>query len=208
MGSSGVERAIAAIRAGRPVLLPTDGVYGLCASPGSEAAVRGLYELKGRAVTQPSAIIASTVESLLEFVPELRGRGEVIARALLPGPFTLILGNPAKRYPWLNGTSPETIGVRVAELPPDARRVVKAVDVIAATSANDAGEPAAASLDEVPQRIRAGCGAEIDAGRLSGIASTVIDFTGAEPVVLREGAASSADAIARARGALAASSIA
>ena len=208
MGDREIEQVIEAVRAGLPVLLPTDTVYGLATSAEREAYATAVYRLKGRPATQPSALLAAEVDTLLEFVPELRGRGEVIARALLPGPFTLILGNPAKRYPWLNGTSPETIGVRVAELPPDARRVVKAVDVIAATSANDAGEPAAASLDEVPQRIRAGCGAEIDAGRLSGIASTVIDFTGAEPVVLREGAASSADAIARARGALAASSIA
>ena len=66
--------------------------------------------------------------------------------------------------------------------------MLDAVGAVAATSANDPGEPAAASLDDVPERIRAGCGAELDAGRLPGTPSTVIDFTGPEPVVLREGA--------------------
>ena len=63
-------------------------------------------------------------------------------------------------------------------LPDAAQRVLDAVGAVAATSANEPGEPAAASLDEVPQRIREGCGAEVDAGRLPGIASTVLDFTG------------------------------
>jgi len=71
----------------------------------------------------------------------------------------------------------------------------------------DTGEPAASSLDEVPERIRTACGAELDVGSLSGQPSTVIDFTGAAAVVLREGSAPSADAIARVRIALAASGL-
>jgi L-threonylcarbamoyladenylate synthase len=198
-----VEQAVEAIRAGKAVLLPTDGVYGLCASPYREAPVRRLYELKGRDGNQPSALIASSVDMLLECVPELRGRAGVIARALLPGPYTLVLANPARRYRWLNGERPDAIGVRVAELPTGAQHVLDAVGAVVATSANDAGGPSPASLGDVPDRIRAGCAAEIDGGRLSGIPSTVIDFTGAEPVVLREGAGPAGDAVARAAEALA-----
>jgi L-threonylcarbamoyladenylate synthase len=189
--------AVEAIRAGKPVLLPTDTVYGLCAGIDEES-VHGLYELKGRPGSTPTALLASSVHMLLDLVPEIRGRTAAIARALLPGPYTLVLPNPARRYPWLNGDSPHTIGVRVAELPPEAQRVVATVGAVAATSANEPGEPPAASLDDVPERIRSACAAEIDAGRLPGLASTVIDFSGAEPVVIREGAASSAEAIARA----------
>lgn len=183
-----VQQAVDAIRAGRAVLLPTDGVYGLCASAYREAPAQKLYELKGRDAAQPLALLAASVDMLLECVPELRGRAGVIARELLPGPFTLVLPNPARRYPWLTGTRPDTIGVRVAELPMPAQHVLDAVGAVAATSANEPGEPPAASLDEVPARIRAGCGAEIDAGRLPGMPSTVVDFTGDEPVVLRQGA--------------------
>jgi len=200
-----VEAAVDAIRAGKPVLLPADGVYGLCASAYREAPVQRLYRLKGREESQPTALIASSVEMLFECVPELRGRSGVIVRALLPGPYTLVFSNPARRYRWLNGSRPDTIGVRVAELPIGAQRVLDAVGAVAATSANDAGAPAAAALDEVPERIRAGCAAEIDAGRLSGVPSTVIDFSGPEPVVLREGGGSAAEAIARAERALSAS---
>ena len=83
--------------------------------------------------------------------------------------------------------------------------MLDAVGAVVATSANDPGGSPPASLDEVPERIRAGCVAEIDAGRLSGVPSTVIDFSGAEPVVLREGSASSAEAIARVEEVLSAS---
>jgi len=197
MAADPVQQAIDAIRAGRPVLLPTDTVYGLCASAFREAAVRGLYELKGRVEEQPTALIAASVDMLLECVPELRGRAAAIARALLPGQYTLVLPNPARRYGWLTGSRPDTIGVRVADLPPPAQRVLDAVGAVAATSANEPGEPAAASLVEVPSRIRDGCGAELDAGRLAGTPSTVLDFTGPDPVVLREGAAPAAEALAR-----------
>lgn len=190
--------AVAALRAGLPVLLPTDTVYGLCALAESEAAVHALYQLKGRGEKQPTALVAASVDVLLDRIPELAGRGEAIARALLPGPYTLVLPNPVRRYAWLTGARPDTIGVRVARLPPAAQRVLDEVAAVAATSANEPGDPAGATLDEVPERIRAACGAELDAGRLPGAASTVIDFTGAEPAVLREGAAPSADALARA----------
>jgi L-threonylcarbamoyladenylate synthase len=173
--------ALAALRAGRCVLLPADGVYGLCCAV-DEQAVRGLYELKGRNSHQPTAIVAASIDALLELVPELD-------RALIrAGPFTCVLPNPAQRFPWLNGERPDTIGVRVPELSAETQAVLDAVGAVVATSANDPGEPAAASLDEVPERIRAAVGATIDGGRLSGTPSTVIDFTGAEPVVLRRGA--------------------
>jgi L-threonylcarbamoyladenylate synthase len=178
------------------VLLPTDTVYGLCAAADDEDAVRALHELKGRGAGQPTALLAASIDVLLELVPELHGGAEAIARALLPGPYTLVLQNPARRYPWLGGERSQTIGVRVAELPSATQRVLDAVGAVAATSANEPGSRPAASLDDVPPRLRAASGAELDAGRLPGVASTVIDFSGAAPIVIREGAAPSAEAIA------------
>jgi tRNA threonylcarbamoyl adenosine modification protein (Sua5/YciO/YrdC/YwlC family) len=192
-----VQHAIDSIRAGEPVLLPTDGVYGLCTTAYSEAPTERLYALKARPQSQPTALVASSVEMLFECVPELRGRAGVIVRTLLPGRYTLVLPNPAKRYRWLNGGRADAIGVRVAELPEASQRVLDAVGAVVATSANDAGDPSPATLDEVPEHIRVACTAELDGGRLSGRPSTVIDFTAADPVVLREGSAPSAEAIAR-----------
>jgi L-threonylcarbamoyladenylate synthase len=200
----GIERAIAAIREGQLVLLPTDTVYGLVTSAYRKEDARRIYRLKGRDETRPTALLASSIEMLFECVPELGGRAGVIVRALLPGPYTLILPNPARRYHWLTGTRTDAIGVRVAVLPEPAAQVLDAVGCVTATSANDPDGPSPATVDEVPARIRTACAAEIDAGRLPGIASTVIDFTSEDPYVVRDGAAPAAEAIERVRQALAA----
>jgi L-threonylcarbamoyladenylate synthase len=179
------------------VVLPTDTVYGLCADPRSEAPVLEIYRMKQRPPEQPTALLAQSVEALLELVPELRGYADVL-RGLLPGPYTLILPNPSRRYPWLAGSSPETIGVRVPELSGPSTEVLEQVGAVAATSANLHGGPEARRLDDVPVEIRAGAAAEIDGGELPGTPSTVLDLTGAEPRVLREGAVPAAEAIERA----------
>jgi L-threonylcarbamoyladenylate synthase len=192
-----------ALLAGEPVILPTDTVYGLCAAAHEAEPTRRLYELKGRDSSQPSALLAADLEQLLECIPELRGRAELIARALLPGPYTLILPNPARRYRWVTGGNPAAIGIRVVDLPDPADRVVSHVGCVVATSANRPGEPEPRRLEEVPPEFRAAVGAAVDAGELPGRASTVLDFTSPEPRVLREGAGPVAEALERARRALA-----
>ena len=197
-----VETAVAAIRAGKPVVLPTDTVYGLCASAYRADPVRALYRLKGRGEEQPTALVVADFELMLECVPELRGRSATLARVLLPGPYTIIVSNPARRYPWLTGSAPETIGVRMPELTGTARFVLDRVRALAATSANLPGGRDPATLQEVPDEIRAGCAAVVDGGTLPGVPSTVLDLTGSEPRVVREGAAPAAEALDRLRAVL------
>jgi L-threonylcarbamoyladenylate synthase len=186
-----------ALRAGTPVILPTDTVYGLVARAEGPAPTEPLYALKGRDPGQPAALMAADLETLLACVPELRGRSETIARALLPGPYTLILANPALRYGWLTGTRPHVIGVRVPDLPPAAAHVVRSVAGVVSTSANASGGPDPRSVDDIPADLRERVGAVVDGGVLPGAPSTVLDFTDVQPRVLREGAASSVEALAR-----------
>jgi L-threonylcarbamoyladenylate synthase len=195
-------QAIDALRAGEPVIVPTDTVYGLVARAEGSAPTERLYALKGRSAGQPSALMAADLDALLSCLPELHGRDEAIVRALLPGRYTLILANPAQRYRWLAGPRPDAIGVRVPDLPAAAARVVGAVGTVASTSANVPGGPDPRSVEEIPTELRRGAGAVVDGGVLPGEPSTVLDFTGAEPRVLREGAASSAEALARVADAL------
>jgi L-threonylcarbamoyladenylate synthase len=194
---SGVEEAVTALRAGKPVVLPFDTVYGLAADPYRDEPARRLYRLKGRDEAQPTALVASSFEFLLECVPELRGRAAVLARALLPGPVTLVLPNPARRFRWIAGSDPDSIGVRVPELVGPGGEVLERVGAVVATSANHPGEPDPRRLDEVPADIRSGAGAVVDGGELPGTPSTVIDLTGPEPKVLREGALSEEEVLRR-----------
>jgi len=158
--------------------------------------VTRLYELKRRSRAQPTAVLAPTIEALLEAVPELDA---ALLDKLLPGPYTLVVPNPSGRFPWLTGGKPGPIGVRVPDLPDETHRIVARIGIVLATSANDPGGPNPATLGDVPQRIRDGCGAELDLGPLPGTPSTVIDFTQDEPRILREGAVPASDALRRLR---------
>jgi L-threonylcarbamoyladenylate synthase len=195
-----VATAVEALRASGIVVLPTDTVYGLAVLPESEQAVRQLYGLKGRGEAQPTALVASTVERLLELVPEL-GSSEQMLSALLPGAYTLVLSNPGGRYPWLCGLGAPTIGVRVPAVTGPGADVLAAVGSVAATSANLPGGPDPRQLADVPDELRQGAAAAVDGGALPGVPSTVLDLTGPEPRVLREGAVPAAEALGRARGA-------
>ena len=187
---STVDEAIAALRAGDPVVLPFDTVYGLASRP-DEDATRGLYALKGRPEQQPTALVASDPESLVQQIPELD------PKLLLQGPFTLIVPNPARRLPWLAGTNPGAIGVRLPQLSGAAAEILAAVRLVAATSANHPGGRDPAALDEVPDDIRAGAAVAIDGGKLPGAPSTVVDLTAREPRIIREGAVSAAETLRR-----------
>jgi len=189
--------AVEALREGKPVVMPFDTVYGLAADPGREEPVRRLYKLKGREETEPSALVAWDFDALLDRVPELKGHAASLARLLLPGPVTLILPNPARRFRWLTGTNPEAIGVRVPAFDGPGAEVLERVGAVAATSANHPGGRDPKRLDEVPEEIRAGAGALVDGGELPGSPSTVIDLTGSEPRVLREGALPAEEAMRR-----------
>jgi L-threonylcarbamoyladenylate synthase len=198
-----VDVAVAAIRAGKVVVLPADTVYGLVADGYREAPVRLLYRIKQRPEGMPSALMAADLDVVLDAVPELRGRAAVTARALLPGPYTLVLPNPARRFRWLCGTRPDAIGVRVPALSESAAAVLRRVGAVASTSANLHGGGEARRLGDVPARIREQAGAEIDGGELPGVPSTVVDLTEPEPRILREGAVPGDEVLERLRSALA-----
>ena len=164
---------VAALRRGEPVVLPTDTVYGLCCDASTREPTERLYGLKGRDFSQPSALLAASVDDLLD-------RAQIRT-----GPYTVILPNPAQRFPWICGTTPKSIGVRVPDLPPEAADVVRELGVVVATSANLHGGADPRSIAELAPELRA-CPI-VDVGELPGTPSTVLDLTGPEPRILRRG---------------------
>ena len=188
---STVEETLVALRGGELVVVPTDTVYGLACRPDHEEPVRALSALKRRSPGQPIALVAAGVDALVELIPELPVQG------LVAGPFTLVVPNPERRLPWLTGARPDTIGVRIPVTTGPAAEVLAGIGVIAATSANVHGAADPNRLSDVSTEILEGVGAALDGGDLPGTPSTVIDLTGPEPRVLREGAVPAAEALAR-----------
>lgn len=163
------ERCIAA---GGVALFGADTVYGLACDPRSRAAVARLYELKGRPAQQPAAVMFFSLERALDALPELGPSTRALLARLLPGPVTVLVDNPAARFPLACPGVP-LLGVRVP-----AGTGLEAVRVpVLQSSANLSGGPDPRALAGVPASIRDGADLVLDAGELPGIASTIVDLS-------------------------------
>ncbi len=153
-------------------VFPADTVYGLACAPDSEAAVRRLYELKGRPPDKPAAVMFFALAPALAALPEIGARTRRLLERLLPGGVTVLLPNPHERYPLACGPDPRTLGLRVPDVP-----LLREVAVpVLQSSANPSGGAEARRLADVPQAIRDGADLVLDGGELPGTPSTVVDL--------------------------------
>ena len=169
------ERCIAV---GGVALFPADTVYGLATEPESKEGVRRLYRLKGRRPDKPGAVMFFRLELALAALPELPGPTAGAARALLPGPVTLLLPNPAHRYPLACGPTPGVLGLRVPKFEGELTALTGVRWPILQSSANLSEGAEARRIEEVDERIRAGVDMILDGGELPGTPSTVVDLGG------------------------------
>jgi L-threonylcarbamoyladenylate synthase len=183
------ERCIAV---GGVALFPADTVYGLATEPDSKDGVRRLYALKRRLLDRPAAVMFFRLELALAALPELPRATREAAELLLPGPVTLLLPNPARRFPLACASTPEVLGVRVPRLEGELEPLALMRWPVLQSSANVSGGSEARRLDDVDLDVRNGVDLLLDGGELPGTASTVIDLTGYEQdgsfAVVREGA--------------------
>jgi L-threonylcarbamoyladenylate synthase len=179
------------ISVGGLALFPADTVYGLAIEPESSEGVHRLYRLKGRPPDQPAAVMFFQLELALAALPELGERTRAAIARLLPGALTLLLPNPARRFPLACGPSPERLGLRVPALEGPLEPLGAARWPVLQSSANPSGGPDARRLSDVDERIRRGVDLQLDGGELPGTASTVVDLTRYEEGewrLVREGA--------------------
>jgi L-threonylcarbamoyladenylate synthase len=160
---------------GGVAVFPADTVYGLACEPDTDEAVRRLYALKGRLPDKPAAVMFFGVDIALDALPELGERTRSAFEALLPGGVSLLVPNPAGRFPLAGGGA--TLGVRVPALPPAAAALTAVRWPVLQSSANHAGGADARSLAEVPAAIREEADLVLDGGELPGVPSTVVDLS-------------------------------
>lgn len=184
LARSTLERCVAG---GGVAVFPADGLYGLACDPLDAAAIDRIHRIKGRDEGKSSAVMYFSPLAMRELVEGLGERTREAVGALLPGPLTLVVANPQRRYPLACREDPGRLGVRLIGGP-----LGGAMCPLFQTSANRSGEPAAASFAAVPQEIVDGADLAIDGGALTGHPSTVVDLSrfdeSGEWIVLRPGA--------------------
>ena len=213
---SDVSNAIAALRSGALVVLPTDTVYGLAAAWDSPVGVRRVFAAKGRDDERPAGVLFASVDAVRGALPDLDRPTMRVLEALLPGPYTFVVETAVPR-PRGVGTD-DSLGVRVPAHPPLLEFLAALGTPLVATSANVSGLPDAIALDEVDPTVLAHCVAALDFGEPAGgvacltagapsrsgasqrgIASTVVDLRplaqGGRALVLREGSVPANDVL-------------
>lgn len=184
---SEIERAADLLRAGGLVAFPTETVYGLGANALDAAAVRRIFEAKGRPFTSPLIVhvadLAAARDLALEWPPE----ADTLARHFWPGPLTVIVRKKAHIPGIVTGGLPSA-GFRVPAHP-IALALLRAARIpVAAPSANRFTQLSPTTAEHVRQGLGGAVDLILDGGACAvGIESTVISFAGAAPRILRPG---------------------
>ena len=184
--AAGLSAAASAVRAGQLVVLPTDNFYGLGCDAFSPAAVQGLLSAKNRGRDMPVPVLVgswSTVDGLVLGVP---ARARMLIEAFWPGGLSLVLPY-APSLTWDLGDTRGTVMLRMP-LHPVALELLREVGPMAVSSANRSSLPPATTAEQAQAQLAERVPVYLDGGPAGESASTIVDLTAADPVVLREGA--------------------
>ena len=180
-----IDEAVAAALAGQLIVLPTDTVYGLGTRPDDAEATARLFAAKARIRELELPVLAGSIEAA-EAIAVFDDRARALARSHWPGALTIVLPRSDASGAWDLGGNAETIGVRVPDHP-IAVAVLARTGPLAVTSANRSGEPTPGTCDELFDIFGDGVAVYLcQADPPPGVASTVVDLTGA-PTILRQG---------------------
>ena len=187
--AKGIAAAVAALRRGELVVLPTDTVYGLGADAFAPDAVAAILKAKGRGREMPPPVLIPSVQTLDGLATHVPVYARDLIRAFWPGPLTLVFVAQSSLM-WDLGETNGTVAVR---MPKDdiALRLLDMVGPMAVTSANVSGQTPAKTILEAQAQLGSAVSVYLDAGPCSdSLPSTMLDCTGEAPVVLRAGAVS------------------
>ena len=194
-----IEEAASALRTGQLVAFPTETVYGLGADAHNADAVRAIFVAKGRPADHPVIVHVSGIDAVDRWAREVPNGARRLAERFWPGPLTLILPRDKSVGDFVTGGQ-DSVGLR-APSHPVARALLAAFGGgIAAPSANRFGRISPTTARHVADDLGDAVAMILDGGACDvGIESTIVAFTGAEPVLLRPGAIG-LDAMARVLG--------
>jgi len=180
-----IKHALDVLNHGGLIAFPTDTVYGLAAMAFNEASIESLYVIKGRNSTRAIAVLIGDLADLGHVVSEITPSAQKLAQKFWPGPLTLVVpGNP--QLPQNLSPTPN-IGVRMPDHPV-ALELMRQSGPLAVTSANQSGAANSTTAKEVKEQLGGKIHLIIDGGSTpGGVPSTVVDCSGREMKILREG---------------------
>lgn len=182
-----IERAAATIRRGGLVAFPTETVYGLGADATNDAAVRRVFDVKGRPADHPLIVHLADAAELDRWADRPDDRARALAAAFWPGPLTIILRRGARLSPAVTGGR-DTVGLRVPDHEVARALLEESGTVIAAPSANRFGRVSPTSAEDVRRDLADDVDVVLDGGPCSlGVESTIVELVGDEPQILRPG---------------------
>jgi L-threonylcarbamoyladenylate synthase len=186
-------RAVQALQEGQVIVYPTDTVYGLGCRMDDERAVRRVYRIKNRPLTDPLPLLLAEPEQVDEFAREVPELARRLITRWWPGPLTVVLRR-SPRVPLVVTGGTDTVALRVPNHPVP-RALVRAVGVpLVGTSANSHGMPAPVTAQLAVFDVGDQVDLVLDGGRTPlGRESTIVDLTGPLPRVIREGAIPAAE---------------
>ncbi len=189
--ADGLAAAASAVRSSRLVVLPTDTVYGIGADAFDSGAVQSLLRAKNRGPDMPVGVLVgswSTVDGLVLGTPP---QARALIEAFWPGDLSIVLPY-APSLQWDLGQSRGTVMLRMP-LHPVALELLRDVGPMAVSSANVSGRPPASTAQEAVDQLGDSVAVYLDGGSTGEpVPSSMVDLTGDDPVVLREGAVSRA----------------
>ena len=180
-----IDEAVAAVRDGRIVGVPTDTLYGLAADPFREEALDAIFELKGRPVQKPLAILCASVEQGMTLA-SFSDRALELAERHWPGALTLVLPRLDTAPAWLGHQGRRTVGLRCPDHPV-ALELLEESGPLAVTSANLSGHEAVLDDEEARSLFGGAVAVYLEGEAPGGEASTIIDLTEPSPLTLRDG---------------------
>ena len=185
-----LDLAAETLRQGGILAYPTETLYGLGVDPFREDALDRLFRLKGRPAGTPVSVLVRDMEMLQDLVEDVPPRARIVLERFLPGPLTAVLCARGHLPVRLTGGTGK-IGVRISPHPVLRHLFDRFPHPVTTTSANRAGRPPAVDAEQARDAFPEGIDCILDAGPApGGIGSTVVDLTGPDPLILREGALS------------------
>ena len=189
--ASQIQQALTVLQNGGIVAFPTDTVYGVGALAFDNAAIESIYVAKDRPIEKAIPILIGDLSDLDQVAINIPNMALRFAARFWPGPLTCIV--PKKQTLPLAVSATSTVAVRIPDHP-NALTLLRATGPMAVTSANISGQPSPSTAQEVYEQLKGRIPLILDGGTTpGGVPSTLVDCTGIEPIILREGPISLGD---------------